>query len=223
MRPKFVLQKGFVPIEEYLQMTVDTYNEIAENYVETTKAIRPSLEFDKFCNAVKPGGTILDAGCAWGRDSQAFFERGFSVVGIDLSTKLLELARRFSPNCSFVQADVRNTPFPDSHFDGIWCVATLLHLKRSEVSVALTEFKRVLSKGAFCFIQVKRGKGEEIVGQKFSQGKNRFFTYFELEEMQDLCVSAGFHISEAYTYNEKERNGPDARDQGLVNILMYKG
>src|SRR6266568_7120375 len=149
-------------MEDYVQMTIKTYDEIAQNYVETTKAIRPSIEFDQFCQAVRPKGRVLDAGCAWGRDSQAFYERGFEVIGVDLSANLLEIARKFAPNCTFIQADIRQIPLADNYVDGIWCVATLLHLKRSEVPKALAELRRVLREGAPCFIQVKRGSGEEI-------------------------------------------------------------
>jgi len=190
--------------------------------VNTTSDIRPQPEFEAFCQAIKPEGKVLDIGCAWGRDSKSFFERGFSVIGVDLSSEMLKIAKKLAPGCSFVLADLRSLPLADNCADGIWCCATLLHLKRSEIIKALLEFKRVLRANAPCYIQVKKGTGEEIVGQSFSQGKQRFFTYFHENEIRVICQSAGFRIINEHIYNEKDRHGPNSRDQEQLCFLILK-
>jgi ubiquinone/menaquinone biosynthesis C-methylase UbiE len=209
-------------LKDYLQMTIETYDQIAENYINTTGDIRPQIEFETFCQALAPKGLVLDIGCAWGRDCKSFFEQGFSVIGVDLSVEMLKIAKQTAPGCSFVHADLRSLPLADNCVDGIWCCATLLHLKRSEVIKALLEFKRVLRVNAPCYIQVKKGKGEEIVGQSFSQGRPRFFTYFHEDELRELCLSAGFSIIDEHIYNEKDRHGPDSRDQEQLCFLISK-
>ncbi len=147
-------------MERYLKETIKTYNEIASDYVQATSLLQPREEFKIFSQMVITGKIILDAGCGGGRDCKAFVEQGFQVIGIDLSTQMLKIAKNTAPECQFQQADLRKIPLEDNSIDAIWCCASLLHLKRSEVSRALLEFKRVLKEKAICCILVKKGTGE---------------------------------------------------------------
>jgi ubiquinone/menaquinone biosynthesis C-methylase UbiE len=209
-------------VEEYLKSTIKTYDEIANDYVNITSAIRPQLEFDSFCQYLPMGARILDVGCAWGRDSQAFREAGFNPVGVDLSINMLGTGLKISRQQKFLQADLRYLPLTDKFVDGIWCVATLLHLKRKEIVRSLKEFHRVLKEGGVCYIQVKHGDGEETVGGSFSKGKERYFSYFTEDEIKNYCLLSGLHIIESHTYNEKDRNGPNSRDQIQICFSLGK-
>jgi ubiquinone/menaquinone biosynthesis C-methylase UbiE len=214
--------KGDIPMEEYLKITIETYNQIAQEYISLTRDTRPEREFEAFCNSVVPKGLILDVGCAWGRDCKAFSERGFSVIGVDLSSEMIKAAKEFAPACSFIQADTRCLPLKDEQVDGIWCSATLLHLRRSEISKALLELKRVLKVGSPCFLQVKKGSGEEITVRGLPSGEPRFFTYFHEDQLREYICSAGFSILDEHEYNEQDRFGPKRRDQEWICFLIQK-
>jgi SAM-dependent methyltransferase len=69
-----------------------------------------------------PHSKILDLGCGAGRHSLALGERGFRVVGYDLSETLLTVARqeadtRWFP-IEFVQGDMRTLPY-EAEFDAV--------------------------------------------------------------------------------------------------------
>lgn len=209
-------------MEWYLRRTVRTYDEIVSDYVQSTAHLRPQAEFEAFCQAIEPRGLVIDAGCAWGRDCRAFHEAGFDVVGIDLSDEMLKYARNYAPGCLFMRTDVRHIPSIEAVVDGIWCCATLLHLKRTQVNVALKEFYRVLRPGGICYIQLKSGTGQGMTRQSFAQSHPRYFTYFTLDEMTGCCEFAGFSLVAAHSYNERERNGREARDQDQVCVLARK-
>jgi len=203
-------------LENYLQLTIKTYNEVATEYAADTQDRQPEQEFEAFCQVMKPQGVILDAGCGWGRDCRAFAQRNFSVIGIDLSEEMLTLARKIAPNCTFIEADLRHIPCEDASIDGIWCCASLLHLKRSQVVPVLKEFERVLKREAVCCILVKEGSGEEMV--EFTQEKLRFFTYFRQDEMREYCLDAGFHILDVHVSRGKpDRNG---RQPNWLSLLI---
>jgi ubiquinone/menaquinone biosynthesis C-methylase UbiE len=210
--------------EETLKQTIEMYGHIAPNYVQRTRDKCPQREFEAFCQQVVPQGTILDAGCGGGRDCQIFVQRGFSVIGIDLSTGLLQIAEGFAPTCSFFQADIRDIPLSESSVDGVWSCASILHLERSQVPRALAEFNRVLRAGAPCCIIVKKGKdiGEETIRESTTQGKPRFFTYFQEDEIRGLCLAAGFTILEERTTNERDEPGSSGRDQDWIFLLLRK-
>jgi SAM-dependent methyltransferase len=90
--------------------------------LETAKmpwADRTEAEVDRAMAMLRPQGTerVLDLACGIGRHSLELRRRGFSVVGIDISADLLELAAREaeaqSLEIEFVQADLRELDMRD--------------------------------------------------------------------------------------------------------------
>lgn len=70
------------------------------------------------------------------------------AVGIDLSTRVAEVARRRHPVWIAVVADVRRLPFADGAFDTILSNSTLDHFDSvHEIALALSELHRVLRPG----------------------------------------------------------------------------
>ncbi|HEY5006328.1 MAG TPA: class I SAM-dependent methyltransferase, partial [Ktedonobacteraceae bacterium] len=75
--------------------------------MQATSNLQPEEEFTTFSQMVVTGNTVLDAGCGGGRDCRACAERGFRVIGIDLSVEMLKIARSMAPGCEFQQTDLR--------------------------------------------------------------------------------------------------------------------
>jgi SAM-dependent methyltransferase len=66
-----------------------------------------------------PGDRVLDVGCGPGRHAHALGERGIEVVGVDISERFVELARRDAPaGVTFERLDARTLPF-DAEFDAV--------------------------------------------------------------------------------------------------------
>ncbi|MDP9104338.1 MAG: class I SAM-dependent methyltransferase [Candidatus Eremiobacteraeota bacterium] len=69
---------------------------------------------------LRPPARVLDAACGQGRHAIAFARRGFTVVGVDFSSRLLQVAderaRAAGHGVRFVQADMRELEF-EEEFD----------------------------------------------------------------------------------------------------------
>jgi SAM-dependent methyltransferase len=88
------------------------------------------------------GLRVLDAGCGGGRTSAWLVEQGAEVVGIDVSTELLRLARERLPAASFSLADLSEPlPFEDGAFD-VAVASLVMHYLRDWVPT-LRELRRV--------------------------------------------------------------------------------
>jgi len=64
-----------------------------------------------------PPARVLDLGCGAGRTTGTLHRLGFSLVGIDFSSSLLEVARHKYPDIEFLRMDALNLQFPDASFD----------------------------------------------------------------------------------------------------------
>jgi SAM-dependent methyltransferase len=63
------------------------------------------------------GARVLDVGCGTGRTTAPLTERGFDVVGIDISERMIERARTLLPDVEFRVGDVTDLDFDDDEFD----------------------------------------------------------------------------------------------------------
>ena len=105
------------------------------------------------------GRRVLDLGCGTGEHARFLAERGFEVVGVDVSASMLDKATeaQLPANLRFVAADLADlaTAVTD-RFDGAICLGnTLPHLRSSE---ALARFfaglRRRLAPGAPALFQL---------------------------------------------------------------------
>jgi SAM-dependent methyltransferase len=88
---------------------------------------------------------LLDVACGPGFITAALAGSGVTVVGADLSTEMLKVARQLNPGARFEQADAEDLPFPDESFDAVSCNFGLLHF--SDPPSAIAEAARVLRRG----------------------------------------------------------------------------
>ena len=89
-----------------------------------------------------PGRATLDLGCGEGRVGAELVRRGHSVVGVDASPAMVELARE---RHEAVVADATALPFADESFDLVVAYMSLMNL--DELEGAVREAGRVLAPG----------------------------------------------------------------------------
>ncbi len=192
-------------IDDHVKKTIAVYDAIADDYASKLDDYAPRPERNTFISLLPKSASILDAGCGPGRDSEYFFQHGLKVVGVDLSKKLLEIAKKRIPQVEFLKQDLRKLKFPPSSFDGIWACASLLHLRREEILAVLRSFNNFLKENGVLFILVKEGRGEADVAEKLSSNTVRHFTYFTIDELKKMEENAGFIIEDIYPWNEEIR------------------
>jgi len=84
-----------------------------------TKGTEQEVEFLVDVLGLEPGMRVLDVGCGPGRHALALGRRGVEVVGLDISERFIELARRDAlPGVSFLRGDARDLTFA-GEFDAV--------------------------------------------------------------------------------------------------------
>jgi ubiquinone/menaquinone biosynthesis C-methylase UbiE len=99
-----------------------------------------------------PPGRALDAACGTGRHARHLVELGHEVLGLDLTPEMLDRAAANVPEATFLEADLRDIPAPNEHFDLGVCGLALAHL--ADVDVAVGELARVLKRGGRLVVSV---------------------------------------------------------------------
>jgi len=95
--------------------------------------------------AARPGRHLLDVGTGPGLAAQAATRRGCTVVGIDVSPQMVELARVAVPGAEFREGSAESLPCADASFDAVVGNFVVLHLGHPDRLTA--EAVRVLRPG----------------------------------------------------------------------------
>ena len=101
--------------------------------------------------------SALDFGCGVGRLTQALARRFTTVVGVDISATMLELAREYDEkeNCQF-QLNERDdlSIFDSDTFDLVYSSITLQHIPLVAAQRYIAEFVRVVRPGGLIVFQI---------------------------------------------------------------------
>jgi SAM-dependent methyltransferase len=91
------------------------------------------------------GARIADLGCGSGAFTQELRQAGYTVVGLDISPKLVAIGRSKYPGLELIEGDVESLPFDSGSFDGILLSGLVHHLP--DPSRCAAETFRVLRPG----------------------------------------------------------------------------
>lgn len=178
-----------------------TYNKIAEDWFNDHKndVLWWTEGADIFSSLLKNKGLVLDVGCGAGTKAEYLANKGFNVVGVDFSEKMIELAKEVSPKGKFLVMDVGNLDDLDYIFDGIFAQAILLHFPKKEVKSLLERWISKLKKGGYLYITTKErtpGQEEEMIIEEKDYGYTykRFFSFFTLEEIKSYLTELNMEI-----------------------------
>ena len=159
-----------------------TYDRIAQRYAETQEKSRTECDdlfFDLeslFIAKLPAKALVADMGCGPGLDCARFAARGYRVVGLDLSAGMLAVAARSLPS-RVVQGDMRSLPIGSHRLDGIWSVASLLHVPECDTFKVLSEFRRTLRSSGLLALVTALGEGESFEEVPYAPNEERWFAY----------------------------------------------
>ena len=95
---------------------------------------------------LQPGARLLDLGCGLGKYTAALADRGFDVVGLDLTPALVDELTRRRPDIEVIQADAADLPAGlEGRFDAVTGFFFLHHL--DDLEPVMTSARRALRDG----------------------------------------------------------------------------
>ena len=175
------------------------FNKQAEKFSNwsITKNIEYLQRYFEFCSMV-PEDNLLDVACGSGEFSIFCAKQIKYVYGVDISKKMVELAKKGAidnsvDNIYFKCDDVENLPFEDSTFSIVVCKSAYHHL---------IDYDKVFGE----MIRCSKNDGRISIQDIISYEDNRVNTFFEKLEKQ-IDRSHNRALSKEYFDNMFYRNG----------------
>ena len=180
---------------EHNRQTREAYDRLAAVWSATTDdgpfnglLERPALR--SLVPANLAGTVVLDAGCGSGAGAQWLIDQGAEVIGVDLSPRMVEEARRRCPDrARFLVADLAEPlPVDPQSLDGITSSLALHYVR--DWSVPLRSFASALRPGGWAVISLDHPFAPPLPSQ---QGG-----YFDTELVTGTWRKADVEVSQGF-------------------------
>jgi SAM-dependent methyltransferase len=173
-------------VDEYV---VQYFNELAKKPID-----RELL--DRFAETARSRGPVCDLGCGPGQIGRYLHDRGVEAFGVDLSPKMVKMARRLNPDMEFQTGNMLSLDIADGSLGGIVAFYSIIHIQRQDVTRALGEMKRVLMPGGKLLISFHVGEDTMHLDEMWGETVSMDFTFFTPDEMGGYFEAVGFEIEE---------------------------
>jgi ubiquinone/menaquinone biosynthesis C-methylase UbiE len=177
------------------KFAVDTYDKIADIYTKQYFDDLSDIEYvDKFLNLLPRNANVLDVGSGPGQFSKYIISKGFDVIGIDFSQKMVDIAKEKVSNVTFKQMDMRKLNFENNYFDGLLVAYSLIHIPSTDIHETIDGFHRVLKQNGIIEFITQKGEADKIIDEPFMPSEKMFFNFFTKERITNFLTKANFKI-----------------------------
>ena len=162
------------------------------------------------------GAQVLDLGCGSGALATRRLSERFQITGVELSSRMVELAQPNIPTATFVRADMASVEFPPELFDGVCAFYSLTHLPQKELPTLLRRVARWLKPGGLFVASMGSGEDPGSVEDEWVGGVPMYFAGHAVQTNEELVEEAGLRVVSARTEAVREA-GCDITVMGMVS------
>ena len=141
---------------------------------------------------------ILDLGCGKGHFTHYLFSKGYNVTGVDISTKIVNYAKKTYPRCRFLVHNVETTPLKHK-YDFIYSMQVLEHI--FDLNRFLTNISQALNpKGILILatpnILAPKIRLKVLFGIDSTFRDLAHLRFFSPSHLKEIVIKNGFKIEE---------------------------
>lgn len=189
---------------DYTNKTIKAYEEVANQYGKKRAGnLTDAVPFLERFSEIVNGSDVLEIGFGLGQAAEWFVHHGFTYTGIDPVDAFYEPLRTKFPEQTILKVSAQEADFPKESFNGIFAMASLLHLNNEDLKIALKKCAEWLKEGGILFVTIKEGQGELV------RDDGRYFNFFTKESFLELAEDfelLEFSTNPAKSYNTGTEN-----------------
>ncbi|MFI8353365.1 class I SAM-dependent methyltransferase [Streptomyces cyaneofuscatus] len=215
------------PSADFQRTTRDSYDAIAPAYADFSRGELAAKPLERgllsvFAELAAAGGgglPVADVGCGTGRVTAHLSELGLGldVFGIDLSPRMLAVARQDHPGLRFEEGSMLALGLPDASLGGLLAWYSTIHVPDEELPRVFAEFHRVLAPGAPVQLGFQVGDEPLRMTEALGEEVSLVFHRRQPERVAALLREAGLEVvSRVWRERETEGPFPERAPQGFV-------
>lgn len=178
--------------------------------------------FDKFCSVIsKRDPQILELGCGPGNITKYLLSKrpDFKILGIDLSEKMISLAKINNPGAEFKVMDCRDVRSLNAKYDAVMCGFCLPYLSKTEAIRMIADVSGLLNPGGIFYISTMEDDNSKSSFKPSSTGEEEMFmNYHEEGYLTDALEVNGFSIVDLQRKDFTNHDGSKAVDLILIAL-----
>ena len=151
---------------------------------------------------------LLEIGCGSGRDASFMSKNDFNITAIDGSINMIKEAKNIHPELfkKLFHKTLPNDLEFDKKFDGIYSIATLMHLSKNDLKITISKIYNLLNQNGKFLMSVSLFRDD--INKDGFDDKGRFFLVLNFDEWVNLLENIGFKILKTKTNTDGlDRNG----------------
>lgn len=170
-----------------------SYNKIAQRYTSNRDKEKNNQYLNQFNKLIETNSTILDLGCGSGKPIAEFFlNKDHNVIGLDISEKQIELAKRNFPKGEFVVKDISLLKKNEFTVDAVVSFYTIFHIPRELQLNLYQKINSFLNVGGKIMLTLGSFDWEGNVDDFY--GDKMYWSQFNKEKNHELLEKAGLKI-----------------------------
>ncbi|MFF7205546.1 MULTISPECIES: class I SAM-dependent methyltransferase [unclassified Streptomyces] len=145
--------------ERWLADTRASYDADATSYADEVRNLLAELPAEREAMALfaewvlaRGGGPVADVGCGPGRITAHLRNLGVDAFGIDLSPRMIEVARREHPGLRFEVGSMTQLDLADGTLAALVAWYSIIHVPDDAIGAVLAGFRRVLRPGGLLLL-----------------------------------------------------------------------
>ncbi|MFE3818727.1 class I SAM-dependent DNA methyltransferase [Nocardia tengchongensis] len=163
-----------VDADGWLDDTRMSYDSVATTYADLTRDLLDQTPQERsvlasFADIVRAqgGGLVADVGCGAGRITAHLRRLDVDAFGIDLSPRMIDVARRDHPGLRFEVGSMTNLALAEASIAGLVAWYSLIHVPDDELGSVFDHFRRVLRPGGPLLIGFHVGDDSQVKTQGY--------------------------------------------------------
>jgi len=183
-----------------ISLNKNAWNNIADYYNKHRKELfeEPSILFALFCDNLHKHSAVLDIGSGTGLPyTKLLVEKGYEVLGIDLSYNMVKIAQKNVPEAEFLQLSMTDLSYIEK-FDGVFSSFSMLLLDPPTFRVVAKKIMRSLKKGGIFYLALNEPsqEGVDVDSEVFIEilGEKMYSRAYSEKEIREIFIPLGMEL-----------------------------